>query len=116
MNIKYQSIEDDCVQETDVFKLMKAMSSYVKEVWKIGITSYWLSTEPDGSVHSDGDTIYKYLIVEKGGIAPLLTEEEILKLYGGEQHDLCSYHANKVTRMYIIADQYGVTISKAVTE
>ena len=103
-------------QETDVFKLMKAISSYVEEVWEIGITSHWLSSEPDGSVFNEEDTIYKYLIVEKRGIDPPLIEEEVLKLYGSEQHDPCSYQANKVTRLYITADVYGVTISKAVTE
>lgn len=116
MNIKYPSIEDDCVQETDVFKLMKAISSYVEEVWKIGITSHWLSSEPDGSVFNEEDTSYKYLIVEKGS-RELLTETEVIKLYsGGEQDDLCSYKASKVSRLYITADEYGCTISKAELE
>jgi hypothetical protein len=116
MDLKYQIIDDDCVQETDVFKLMKSLSSYVEEVWKIQITSYWLSTEPDDSVHSDDETVYKYFIVEKGGIAPPLTEKEVIKLYSGEQHDLCSYRASKVSRLYIIADSCGCTISEAVLE
>ena len=111
---EFKIIDDDCVQETDVLLLMKAMSSYVQEVWRISITSYWLSSEPDGSVHSDGDTVYKYLIVEKGGIAPPLVEEEVIKLYVGKSHGLSSCEANRVGRLYVIADMHGVTISESV--
>ena len=107
---EFKIIDDDCVQETDVFKLLKAISSYTEEVWKIKITVPWATGDSD----TDSDTYFKYIIIEKGGIAPPLIEEEVIKLYVGKSHGLSSYEANRVDRLYVTADMYGVTISGEV--